>query len=52
MGFALALERQIQSACFGALALSSAAADAESQSFFAATRNRMVGISFMTALVQ
>lgn len=42
LSFALALERQIQSACFGALALPSAAADPESQSFFAAPRNQMV----------
>ena len=42
LDFALALERQIQSACFGTLALPSAAVDPESQSFFAAPRNQMV----------
>ena len=42
LDFALALERQIQSACFGALALPSAAVDPDSQSFFAAPRNKMV----------
>ena len=42
LDFALALERQNQSACFGTLALPSAAVDPESQSFFAAPRNQMV----------
>lgn len=42
LNFALALERHIQSACSGAVALPSAAEDPEAQSFFAAPRNQTV----------
>jgi hypothetical protein len=52
LSFAMALERQVQGACFGTLALPSAAADAEFQSFFAAPRNWTVGTSVTTALMQ
>ena len=47
LDFALALERQIQSTCFGALAMPSAAADAEALTFFAAPRNQMVCTSYI-----